>query len=332
MKKNLFTILISMTVVCFCIVGFIVNGNNNPAGSKMNGTSTSAPNQQHPFYTPNTILYTDDFNGANDTTSLKARGYKVWYRGTGPQGSTATWYQGQDVVFPAYNGPTTGYVAANYNVVTGTNTIDSWLVLPRMAGGTNLGDSLYFYQRSLYQDSFPDSIWVMYSVSDSIPEGTWTLLGRFKTNTVTDAWLQVGFMAPTASVDGRFAIRYHVVGGGPGGANSDYIGIDALNVVRSLVGVSHNNNQIPKEFNLSQNYPNPFNPTTNISFSVPKAGNVKVSVYDVLGNEVATVVNEYKQAGSYNVNYNASALSSGVYFYKMVSGSFTETKKMTLVK
>jgi len=332
MKKNLFTVLISVIIVSFCIVGFVISGKNDPAGSKMNTISKSQPTTHEHYITPNSIIYTDDFDGANDTTSLKLRGYKVWYRGTGPQGTTATWYQGQDAVFSAYNGPTTGYVAANYNVVTNVNLIDSWLVLPRISGGLNQGDSLYFYERSLYQDTYADSLWIMYSSSDSIPEGTWTLLARIKTNTATDAWLRVGFVAPATSVDGRFAIRYHVADGGPNGADSDYLGIDALSIVRSVTGTSHNGQDVPKDFKLAQNYPNPFNPSTNISFSVPKAGNVKISVYDVLGNEVGTVLNEYKQAGNYNVNYNASALSSGVYFYKMISGSYIETRKMTLIK
>lgn len=330
MKKNLFTVLISITVVCFCIVGFVVSGKNDPAGSKMNTTSKSSPSTHERNFTPNSIIYTDDFDGANDTTSLKLRGYKVWYRGTGPQGATATWYQGQDVVFSAFNGPTTGYVAANYNVVTNVNLIDSWLVLPRVAGGLNQGDSLYFYQRSPDNDIYADSLWIMYSVSDSIPEGTWTLLTRFKTS--INGWLRVGFVAPTTSVNGRFAIRYHVADGGPNGADSDYIGLDALSIVRNLIGTSHNGQEVPKDYKLGQNYPNPFNPSTMINYSVPKAGNVKIAVYDVLGNEVASVLNEYKQAGNYSINYNASALSSGIYFYKMISGSYVETKKMTLIK
>lgn len=80
------------------------------------------------YDTDGTPYYTDNFDGANDTTSLKTRGYFVWYRGAGPQGLTATWFQGNDVVFSAFNGPTTGYVAANYNVVTSANNIDSWLI------------------------------------------------------------------------------------------------------------------------------------------------------------------------------------------------------------
>ncbi len=85
-------------------------------------------------------------------------------------------------------------------------------------------------------------------------------------------------------------------------------------------------------FRLEQNYPNPFNPTTNISYVLPKAENVSLKVYDVLGREVATLVNEVKPAGAYTVPFNASNLASGVYFYKLQAGSFVQTKKMMLVK
>ncbi|MCU0415119.1 MAG: immune inhibitor A, partial [Ignavibacteriaceae bacterium] len=86
------------------------------------------------------------------------------------------------------------------------------------------------------------------------------------------------------------------------------------------------------KFNLEQNYPNPFNPSTVISYQLPVNGNVTLKIYDVLGNEIATVVNEEKPAGSYEVEFNASELSSGMYFYKLQTGKFVATKKMLLLK
>ena len=86
------------------------------------------------------------------------------------------------------------------------------------------------------------------------------------------------------------------------------------------------------DYNLSQNYPNPFNPSTKISWQSPVAGHQTLKVYDVLGNEVATLVNEYRNAGSYEVDFNASSLSSGIYFYQLRAGSYTQTKKMILIK
>ena len=89
---------------------------------------------------------------------------------------------------------------------------------------------------------------------------------------------------------------------------------------------------LPKDFELNQNYPNPFNPTTIINYSVPNTNMVTIKVYDQLGKQVATLVNEEKPAGNYFVNFNASKLSSGVYFYRMQAGSFVETKKLILMK
>lgn len=92
------------------------------------------------------------------------------------------------------------------------------------------------------------------------------------------------------------------------------------------------NNNVPEKFELSQNYPNPFNPNTVISYSVAKTEKVEIRVYDMLGKEVQTLINEVKNPGSYNIMFNAANLSSGVYFYRIVAGNFTDVKKMTLVK
>jgi hypothetical protein len=97
-------------------------------------------------------------------------------------------------------------------------------------------------------------------------------------------------------------------------------------------GIGHNENEIPKLYSLTQNYPNPFNPSTKIEFSLPKAGRVKLLVYNVLGDEVATLVNEKMEAGIHAVNFRGDNFSSGVYFYKITAGNFTDTKKMLLVK
>jgi hypothetical protein len=85
-------------------------------------------------------------------------------------------------------------------------------------------------------------------------------------------------------------------------------------------------------FNLEQNYPNPFNPSTNISFSVPEAGNVILAVYNTVGEEVATLVNGFTEAGFYNITFDASSLPSGIYLYKLQSANSVQTKKMMLLK
>ncbi|MBN8572084.1 MAG: T9SS type A sorting domain-containing protein, partial [Ignavibacteria bacterium] len=94
----------------------------------------------------------------------------------------------------------------------------------------------------------------------------------------------------------------------------------------------NNNSQTVNDYYLSQNYPNPFNPETKIQFSIPKSGQVKIVVYDLIGREVKELVNEFKQIGSYNISFNGVNLSSGIYFYKLITDDFIETKKMILVK
>lgn len=89
---------------------------------------------------------------------------------------------------------------------------------------------------------------------------------------------------------------------------------------------------IPSDFELNQNYPNPFNPSTTINFSIPVEAFVTLDVYNAIGQKVASLVNEDKSAGTYNVDFNASNLTSGIYFYKISAGNFTETKKMILMK
>jgi hypothetical protein len=126
--------------------------------------------------------------------------------------------------------------------------------------------------------------------------------------------------------------------GTPGtGCPINYAGQDGqiinfgVNIV-NFVGIQPVKNTTPAVYLLEQNYPNPFNPTTSISYSIPKAGNVKLTVFDVLGRDVAVLVNEFKTAGSYTIEFNASEFSSGVYFYRIEAGDFKDVKKMTLVK
>ncbi len=98
------------------------------------------------------------------------------------------------------------------------------------------------------------------------------------------------------------------------------------------LGINPVSNEIPEKYMLYQNYPNPFNPATNFRFDLAENGSVNMKVFDVSGKEIETLVNELMTAGSYDVEWNASAYSSGIYFYKLVTNDFSETKKMILVK
>jgi len=104
---------------------------------------------------------------------------------------------------------------------------------------------------------------------------------------------------------------------------------------RSLTEITDIQNistEIPSGYSLSQNYPNPFNPSTKIRYDIPKNEFVKLLVFDALGREVETLVNEQQSAGTYEATFNGSQYPSGVYFYRLIANGFSETKKMLLVR
>lgn len=125
-------------------------------------------------------------------------------------------------------------------------------------------------------------------------------------------------------------IDFKIVSGCPKGYAVGNAGAVAKMITQT--GISNYNNEIPEAYSLNQNYPNPFNPTTNISFSLPKSGLVTLKIYDIVGKEVSTLVNEVKSAGNYIIGYNAANIPSGTYFYRLESNGFSETKKMLLIK
>ncbi len=118
--------------------------------------------------------------------------------------------------------------------------------------------------------------------------------------------------------------------------NNVYLGTIGRSIFRMKdfvpTGIETEKNTLPKIFSLSQNYPNPFNPSTTIKYQIPASGHVTLKVYDVLGREVESLVNEFQTAGSYTRTLNASSLSSGVYFYRLQSGNYSATKKFVLMK
>jgi hypothetical protein len=100
--------------------------------------------------------------------------------------------------------------------------------------------------------------------------------------------------------------------------------------IRLTIGVKDNNRSL--SYKLQQNYPNPFNPTTTINYSLAKDGHVKITLYNILGSKLAVLVNENKLAGSYSVQFDAHTLPSGIYFYRLESGAYTDIKKLVLMK
>ena len=126
----------------------------------------------------------------------------------------------------------------------------------------------------------------------------------------------------STNIQGNWILEIH---DGAGGDTGDLIGWG----LRFNNGVTNN---VPGQYQLYQNYPNPFNPATSVRFDIPKASNVKLVVYDILGREVRTLLNEFKNPGTYELNFDATNLASGTYFYRIEAADFTSIKKMVLVK
>jgi hypothetical protein len=174
---------------------------------------------------------------------------------------------------------------------------------------------------------------VTYSAAVTNPPGTGTITfnwvpGNIKTlNGIPDSLTLnsvVSAGVPFASYNIRVTANEN---GGPRTHFRDY-----TLVVANVTGVSTQQN-VANIYSLRQNFPNPFNPTTSIDYSVAKQSVVSLKIFDVLGREVAVLINnEVKQAGSYNAEFNASNLPSGVYYYQIKAGDFTDTKKMILTK
>ncbi len=188
--------------------------------------------------------------------------------------------------------------------------------------GSALGGSAFYFGQT-YEVGYPDVIGtnggstLCMKYTNNIGAGV-QYKGSFGSSLKTGSLIYLGFPLETTANDSSF----------------NYVISKAADFFFNNINSVSSNNIEPIKFKLSQNYPNPFNPTTTISYSVPKDGIVTIKVYDVLGKEAATLVNEEKKAGIYSVQLSAvsNQLGSGVYFYRMQAGSFVETKKLLLIK
>lgn len=156
-----------------------------------------------------------------------------------------------------------------------------------------------------------------YLPNDFAPQGGSPALSNFTDPTTIDPWFS------SADYRGAFGTGANWLDG--------WVNFRPDTVDYS-VGISQISSNVPERFSLSQNYPNPFNPSTKIAFNVPVKGYVTLKVYDALGQEVATLVNQNLSVGEYAYEFNASVLSSGIYFYTLKGENFIETKKMMLIK
>ncbi len=109
-------------------------------------------------------------------------------------------------------------------------------------------------------------------------------------------------------------------------------GLYVIKTTFNIIGINNNSNEIPSAFSLKQNYPNPFNPSTTIEYNVPKSAYITIKVFNSAGQQVGVIEDGYEYAGNHTVSYDASRLPSGIYFYRMDTDGFSESKKMVLIK
>lgn len=147
----------------------------------------------------------------------------------------------------------------------------------------------------------------------------------------TSVTVPLNYIIPAGVVEGNANMNIFVYRGGGNVAVDQEVQQSRIQSITQPVGIS-NTNEVADKFSLDQNYPNPFNPTTNIRFSIPTDQNVSLKFYNAMGQEVSTYVDDFLKAGVYNAEFDASNLSSGIYFYTLKTTNFVETKKMMLIK
>lgn len=251
----------------------------------------------------NTNCYRGDYDAitANPITS-----FAIWYD---PRSCT---YQSMGAYFPDY----------------------AMKVNPSSLSVTNQNDSAFSYMSVPSVKLYDKSVKFTASVSPTPSGGTLTLSFLNKSNnnlldTLTSFpdSLRLRVKATGGVTSGSYTIT--VLGKGPNGTP---VHQRTISLSVTPVGLSSNENEIPKDFYLYQNFPNPFNPSTQIRFDLAKSGLVTLDVYDITGRKISELVNENLNAGRHNVEFNASELSSGIYFYRIVTPEFTSIRKMILVK
>jgi len=213
---------------------------------------------------------------------------------------------------------------------TGTSAADGWLITKKFGALPNdavftfyaAGGAGYLDSMQILISPTGDTAYTSFQYMQTLvwPGGVPANYGVFE-QTIID-------LSSYPGTTPRFAFRYCT-----GDCNADGYAV-FLDKVEMLgtVGITPIGTNVPKKYSISQNFPNPFNPTTKIKFDVPKNGNVTLEVFNNLGQLVSTLHNGYTNAGYYETSFDGSKLTSGMYFYKLTSKDFTETKKMILVK
>ena len=266
------------------------------------------------------------FYEAFDSLNVEDRGWKLINNDNGVQEYPAFF-----TTFDYYQLGTLAPHAGNYFIKFNSlnanekGVIDEWVILPQITDIEKY-DTLSFWCGAV-DKKYKDSIRVYVSITDN-NISSFQLLDNFKVDGPAGNWHKKSYSLKNyIGQKVYFAINYYLKNGGPYGTSSDNIWMGHFSVSNPFgKGVE------AKEYKLAQNFPNPFNPSTDITFSIPAPVKVTLKVYDLSGKEVAELANSDFAAGNYLITFNAGQLASGVYFYKLKAGSFTDTKKMVLLK
>jgi hypothetical protein len=275
----------------------------------------------------------------NDSTSLPT-GWAKWNTASFRIGTDTNWtVRDTGVGLPGLASATskahTGLKSCGVSWLSGTDTAGgyhiaaAWLVTKKVHVQT--GDQLKFWA-SGGSPSYGDSIQVWVNI-DSIPP---MYLGDKLATIVWPHGSQYGvFTQYVYSLNAYNGldiwIGFDYCTDQTVSTNGFFVFLDDVEVVNPI-GIKKIESNIPKTFNLYQNYPNPFNPTTTFQFDLPRKEFVNIVLYNTLGQQLKTLLNEQKDAGSYKVDFDGSDLASGTYFYKITAGDFVKTNRMVLVK
>ena len=282
-------------------------------------------------FTPysDTILFISDKKDPNDTLSVRKR---IWY----VTRTLSGWSNPQ--IFPIPPSTKDRYsptIASNGNIYFSEfGSINDWSIYKsELVNGiyqapVKLGSAINGFFLSAHCYIAPDESFMLFDAQSSSggniylstknPNGTWNTAIKLDPQINSTSNQYLAYLSP----DQKYLFYT--------AQQDDIYWCEWKN--HNPVEVNDINNEMPATILLEQNYPNPFNPSTKISWQLPVGNWQTLKVYDLLGNEIATLIDEYKPAGSYEVEFDATGLSSGMYFYKFQAGNFAETKKMILLK
>lgn len=220
-----------------------------------------------------------------------------------------------------------------YAATGGTSGIsDAWLVTQKIPNVPS--DGLISYWMTGGSTSYSDSVQIWISTTDSTPAAFLSNPNNYYERIFYPVGSTYGFfqqyfidLAPYAGQDIYIGYRYNM----DTQIDGFFVQLDDIEF-QGTVGISQLGTNIPSQFSLSQNYPNPFNPVTKINFDLPKSSNVKLNVFNSLGQLVMNIFDGYQPAGSYQAEFNGRNLSSGTYYYRLEADNYTATKKMQLIK